>query len=72
MSDTSEVQDEIKALAAKFQYSHLPEYLHPTAHPFYILAVQIMGLEGDRYQVRQCLWRLLEAKDCAVRAALRQ
>lgn len=71
MSDTS-VQDEIKSLMGKFQYSHLQEYLHPTAHPFYMLAVQIAAMDGDRYQVRQCLWRLLEAKDCAVRAALRQ
>jgi hypothetical protein len=69
VSDTS-VQEEIISLGAKFQYSHLPEYLHPTAHPFYLLAVQIMAMDGDRFQVRQCLWRLLEAKDCAVRAAL--
>lgn len=53
-----------------FKYDHLPDHLQPVSKPFYELASHIDTLcEGSQKQV--AFQKLLEAKDAAVRAALR-
>lgn len=52
-----------------FEFKHLPEHLQAISRPFCELAhVLANELEGPEFTV--CLRKLLEAKDCAVRAAL--
>ena len=57
------------ALLKYFTYAHLPERLQAVSKPFADLALDMARrLEGPEATV--CLRKLLEAKDCAVRAAL--
>jgi hypothetical protein len=59
------------ALLAFFAYEHLPDPLRPISAEFHNLAVRLVedhALDGPELTV--CLRKLLEAKDCAVRAAL--
>lgn len=57
------------ALLRYFTYAHLPERLQAVSKPFSDLAHDMATkLEGPEATV--CLRKLLEAKDCAVRAAL--
>ncbi|RYF50126.1 MAG: hypothetical protein EOO38_06395 [Cytophagaceae bacterium] len=52
-----------------FEFSHLPQPLRAVSEPFQKLAVMVIDtLDGAEATV--CLRKLLEAKDCAVRAAL--
>lgn len=53
-----------------FEYSHLPNNLQDISKPFCDLANSISYLQGDFDEVQMCLRKLLEAKDCAVRAAI--
>lgn len=65
-----------EALLAFFTYEHLPPHLRDVSQPFCELARSIvtpteydgLGLTGPEATV--ALRKLLEAKDCAVRAAL--
>ena len=54
-----------------FAYEHLPENLQKISKPFAELA-QAIDIESrnDNPEKRMALRKLLEAKDCAVRAAL--
>ena len=52
-----------------FAFGHLPESLRAVSEPFHNLAVKVIdSLDGPEATV--CLRKLLEAKDCAVRAAI--
>jgi len=52
-----------------FRYQHLPPRLQEISRQFHDLAVGLaQTLQGPELTV--CLRKLLEAKDCAVRAAL--
>lgn len=52
-----------------FAYEHLPEHLRDVSKPFCVLAHELASsLQGPELTV--ALRKLLEAKDCAVRAAL--
>lgn len=54
-----------------FAYEHLPEHLQDVSSKFHALANHLVyhaDLEGPELTV--ALRKLLEAKDCAVRAAL--
>lgn len=54
-----------------FTYDHLPPPLQLVSEPFAALAHTLMGLLPDNHaEVTTALRTLLEAKDCAVRAAL--
>ena len=56
-------------LLAYFEHAHLPTHLAAVSQPFCELAHKVAGtLDGPEATV--CLRKLLEAKDCAVRAAL--
>jgi hypothetical protein len=52
-----------------FAYDHLPEYLQAISRPFGALAEELMKLPRNAERT-VALRKLLEAKDCAVRAAL--
>jgi len=59
------------ALLKFFEYDHLPEKLQAVSAPFGELAKFLAGKpELDGAELTTCLRKLLEAKDCAVRAAL--
>ncbi|WP_171182162.1 hypothetical protein [Ruegeria sp. HKCCD8929] len=53
-----------------FEYEHLPEYLQAVSKPFCDLARQIDTDTYDGPEKSAGLRKLLEAKDCIVRAAV--
>ena len=53
-----------------FTYSHLPEHLQQISKPFCDLAVNIVETLPMNPERTVALRKLLEAKDCAVRALL--
>lgn len=52
-----------------FEYEHLPEKLQEVSKPFGVLAAQLDDLP-DNPEKTTALRKLLEAKDCAVRASI--
>lgn len=53
-----------------FAYTHLPQHLQKVSAPFYELALRLeTGLKSGE-EKQMALRKLLEAKDCAVRAML--
>jgi hypothetical protein len=58
-----------EAILVFFAYEHLPASLARVSEPFHRLAHNVAaGPQGP--ETTTCLRKLLEAKDCAVRAAL--
>lgn len=53
-----------------FEYAHLPERLQNVSKPFGELAVQMVATLPSNSERSAGLRKLLEAKDCAVRALL--
>ena len=53
-----------------FKYEHLPEKLQAISKPFCDLAAEIDGKYTDSAEKSAGLRKLLEAKDCIVRAGL--
>ena len=53
-----------------FRYDHLPQHLQEASMPFYDLAAKLDALLPDNAEKTAGLRKLLEAKDCAVRALL--
>jgi hypothetical protein len=53
-----------------FAYNHLPEKLKSVSEPFYSLADELDATLPDCAEKSAGLRKLLEAKDCMVRAAL--
>lgn len=53
-----------------FVYMHLPEHLRTVSRPFCDLAHEIVDTLPSSPERTVCLRKLLEAKDCAVRATL--
>lgn len=58
------------ALMQFFAFAHLPQHLQDVSRPFCELAAQINGTLPDNPEKTVALRKLLEAKDCAVRAIL--
>ncbi len=58
------------ALLGYFEYAHLPERLQAISKPVGDLAQQMTDLLPDGPELTTGLRKLLEAKDCLVRAAL--
>jgi hypothetical protein len=56
------------ALLRYFTYAHLPENLRVVSGPFAQLAVKLVEALPDSAELTTALRKLLEAKDCAVRA----
>lgn len=57
------------AILRFFDYTHLPEKVHVISEPFYRLA-HLLANKLDGPELTAGLRKLLEAKDCAIRAAL--
>jgi len=53
-----------------FSYTHLPPHLQKVSAPFGDLAQQLQDTLPDNCEREAALRKLLEAKDCAVRALL--
>lgn len=53
-----------------FEFKHLPKHLQTVSKPFGLLALQMNNLLPDGPEKSAGLRKLLEAKDCMVRAAL--
>lgn len=53
-----------------FAYKHLPEHVQAVSKPFGDLALQMEELLPDGTEKSVGLRKLLEAKDCMVRASL--
>lgn len=60
------------ALLRWFEYDHLPPHLQDTSRLYYFLAHELTGARGlpDGPELTTALRKLLESKDCAVRATL--
>lgn len=58
------------ALLRYFEYDHLPKPLQLVSLPFHELAHMVAEDLPEGPETTTCLRKLLEAKDCAVRAAL--
>lgn len=58
------------ALMRYFDFLHLPVKLQHVSRHFYTLAEIVNNTLPDGPEKTVCLRKLLEAKDCAVRAAL--
>ena len=59
-----------KFLLQFFAYEHLPEHLQTISKPFALLADGIMSNLPRNPERTVALRKLLEAKDCAVRARI--
>lgn len=57
-------------VARYFEYAHLPERLQAISRPFGELAAQMIEALPDGPELTAGLRKLLEAKDCMVRAAV--
>lgn len=53
-----------------FGYAHLPDNLKLVSKPFYDLALDMVQKLPKNAERTQAIRKLLEAKDCAVRAML--
>jgi hypothetical protein len=53
-----------------FEYEHLPEYLQEVSRPFHELAHGLVRQIPGNPELTAGLRKLLEAKDCCVRAVL--
>ena len=53
-----------------FAYAHLPPHLQAISKPFHQMAHDLEALLPGNAEKTTALRKLLEAKDCAVRAAL--
>lgn len=53
-----------------FDYAHLPPHLQVVSAPFGELATHLQGTLPDNPEKTTAFRKLLEAKDCAVRALL--
>lgn len=53
-----------------FGYAHLPEKMQAISKPFHELAHSIANMLPENQELTMALRKLLEAKDCAVRASI--
>ena len=62
--------DQLEPMLQFFAFDHLPEHLQKVSGPFCVLASQIVAALPRNPERTAALRKLLEAKDCAVRAVL--
>lgn len=60
----------VKGIARYFAFEHLPERLQTVSAPCGVLALEMIEALPDGPELTAGLRKLLEAKDCFVRAAL--
>lgn len=63
-----EIWDPKRTALRWFEYDHLPEDLQEIAHPIYDLAEDLYEAVGSSAEKSAGFRKLLEAKDCFVRA----
>lgn len=61
---------QIEPLLQFFEHEHLPEHLQAISRPFGLLAEQMIELLPRNPERTTAIRKLLEAKDCVVRAKL--
>lgn len=68
----SELHPDIEKLLRYFEYQHLSKELQQVSKHFHELAYWLMSIQTENHnpELTMALRKLLEAKDCAVRAAL--
>jgi hypothetical protein len=64
------MSEPVESLLQFFVYSHLPEHLQAVSKPFSQLASLLVTTLPRNSERTVALRKLLEAKDCAVRAQL--
>lgn len=69
MTAPADVHPATQSVLRFFDYGHLPEDLQEVSEPFALLA-ELVATQLRGAEVTVCLRKLLEAKDCAVRAAV--
>jgi hypothetical protein len=62
----------VVSIAKHFQFDHLPEHLQAISKPCHDLAVAMTDELHDGPELTAGLRKLLEAKDCFVRAAIEE
>lgn len=62
--------ESVKHIAQYFEYEHLPEHLQPISGDCASLAQKMLDNLPDSPELAVGLRKLMEAKDCFVRAAL--
>lgn len=65
-----ELHPAVAHLLSFFTYEHLPEHLQAISRPFCELAHDMVAELPSNPELTAALRKLLEAKDCAVRAAV--
>lgn len=70
MSDAKIVFAPIAALLRFFEFEHLPPRLQEVSKPFHRLAHALADTLPSSAETTTALRKLLESKDCAVRASL--
>ena len=60
----------VTGILRHFEFKHLPEHLQKVSKEFHALAHLMVGLIEDDPELVAGLRKLLEAKDCMVRAAI--
>lgn len=68
--DTTARHPATVALLRWFEFDHLPPHLQGVSAPFYRLAHETVALLPDDPELTTGLRKLLEAKDCIVRARI--
>ena len=62
--------DQHEILLQFFEFKHLPPHLQKVSEQFYIAAYDLCALVPPNPERTAALRKLLEAKDCAVRAKI--
>lgn len=70
MIDTAGRHPSTVAIARHFGYEHLPEHLQTVSRVFHDAVDDVLQLVPDDPELTAGLRKLLEAKDCVVRAAV--
>jgi hypothetical protein len=68
--DLDERHASVRSIARYFEYGHLPQHLQEISQPFTVLAARMLLALPDGPELTVGLRKLLEAKDCFVRAAV--
>lgn len=61
---------EVQKLWKYFDYAHLPPHLQRVSRHYAVMVDVLMGMLPDSPELTVAIRKLLESKDCAVRAAL--
>jgi len=69
-TDKGENERKVAPIMQFFAYKHLPPNLADISRPFCDIAAEMERVLPTNPETSTCLRRILEAKDCAVRAVL--